>query len=103
LVLITCVDAVGKALKTPVYKALDTLARPPDLLVECDPPPKKVVQVPSLYVAVSEPQWEVRMMRKRYSVEQIIGTLREAEALLSQGRNVREISRDLGVTEQTCY
>jgi putative transposase len=43
------------------------------------------------------------MKRKRYSVEQIIGKLREAEVLLSQGRTVREVSRELGVTEQTYY
>lgn len=43
------------------------------------------------------------MKRKRYSVEQIIGKLREAEVLLSQGRTVKEVSRDLGVTEQTYY
>jgi putative transposase len=43
------------------------------------------------------------MKRKRYSVEQIIGKLREAEVLLSQGRTVKEVSRDLGVTEQTSY
>ena len=43
------------------------------------------------------------MKRKRYSVEQIIGKLREAEVLLSQGRTVKEVSRGLGVTEQTYY
>jgi transposase-like protein len=43
------------------------------------------------------------MKRKRYSVEQIIGKLREAEVLLSQGRTVKEVSRELGVTEQTYY
>jgi putative transposase len=43
------------------------------------------------------------MKRKRYSVEQIIGKLREAEVDLSQGRTVKEISRKLGVTEQTYY
>jgi transposase-like protein len=43
------------------------------------------------------------MKRKRFSVEQIIGKLREAEVLLSQGRTVKEISRGLGVTEQTYY
>ena len=43
------------------------------------------------------------MKRKRYSVEQIIGKLREAEILLAQGRAVKEVSRDLGVTEQTYY
>jgi putative transposase len=43
------------------------------------------------------------MKRKRYSVEQIIGKLREAEVMLSQGRTVKEVSRGLGVTEQTYY
>ena len=43
------------------------------------------------------------MKRKRYSVEQIIGKLREAEVLLSQGRTVKQVSRALGVTEQTYY
>lgn len=43
------------------------------------------------------------MKRKRYSVEQIIGKLREAEVMLSQGRTVNEVSRELGVTEQTYY
>ena len=43
------------------------------------------------------------MKRKRYSVEQIIGKLREAEVLLSQGRTVKEVSRELGVSEQTYY
>jgi putative transposase len=43
------------------------------------------------------------MKRKRHSVEQIIGKLREAEVLLSQGRTVKEVSHGLGVTEQTYY
>ena len=43
------------------------------------------------------------MKRKRYSVEQIIGKLREAEVQLSQGRTVKEVSRLLRVTEQTYY
>jgi putative transposase len=54
-------------------------------------------------MAVSGPQWEVMMKRKRYSVEQIIGKLREAEVHLSQGQTVKEVSRVLGVTEQTYY
>jgi transposase len=36
------------------------------------------------------------MKRKRYSVERIIGKLREAEVVLSQGRTVKEVSRELG-------
>ena len=43
------------------------------------------------------------MKRKRYGVEQIIGKLREAEVRLSQGVTVKEVSRELGVTEQTYY
>ena len=41
------------------------------------------------------------MGKKRYTPEQIIGKLREAEVLLSQGATVGEASRKLGVTEQT--
>jgi putative transposase len=42
-------------------------------------------------------------MKKAFSAEQIIGKLREAEVLLSQGHKVGEISRKLGITEQTYY
>ena len=43
------------------------------------------------------------MARKRYTPEQIINKLREAEILLSQGSTVGEASRQLKVTEQTYY
>jgi transposase-like protein len=43
------------------------------------------------------------MKGKRYSAEQIIGKLREAEVLLSQGKTVREAARKLGVAEHTYY
>ena len=43
------------------------------------------------------------MKKKGYTAEQIIGKLREAEVLLSQGSTVGEASRKLGVTEQTYY
>jgi putative transposase len=43
------------------------------------------------------------MVRKVFKPEQIIGKLREAEVLLSQGATVGEASRKLGVTEQTYY
>jgi putative transposase len=42
-------------------------------------------------------------MKKAFSAEQIIAKLREAEVLLSQGHKVGEISRKLGITEQTYY
>jgi len=41
--------------------------------------------------------------RKRYTPEQIISKLREAEVLLSQGQTVAHVSKQLGVTEQTYY
>ena len=43
------------------------------------------------------------MKRKVFTPEQIIGKLREAEVLLSQGQTVGAVSRKLGVTEQTYY
>ena len=43
------------------------------------------------------------MSRKRYTPEQIIGMLREAEIRLSQGQSVGEICRGLGVSEQSYY
>jgi len=43
------------------------------------------------------------MKKKGVSAEQIIGKLREAEVLLSQGSTVGEVSRKLGITEQTYY
>ena len=43
------------------------------------------------------------MIRKTYTPEQIIGKLREAEVHLSQGLDVGEASRKIGVTEQTYY
>ena len=45
----------------------------------------------------------VRIKKKGFSAEQIIGKLREAEVLLSQGSTVGEVSRKLGITEQTYY
>ena len=43
------------------------------------------------------------MKKKGFSAEQIIGKLREAEVLLGQGGAVGEVSRKLGITEQTYY
>jgi putative transposase len=43
------------------------------------------------------------MVKKVFQPEQIIGKLREAEVLLSQGLSVGEVSRRLGIAEQTYY
>jgi putative transposase len=46
---------------------------------------------------------EGQMPRKRYTPEQIISKLREAEVLLSQGETVAQATKQLGVSEQTYY
>ena len=43
------------------------------------------------------------MARKRFSAEQIISKLREAEVLQAKGLKTGEVCRKLGVTEQTYY
>ena len=43
------------------------------------------------------------MARKRFSAEQIIMKLREAEVLLAQGQTIWQISRALEISEQTYY
>jgi transposase-like protein len=40
---------------------------------------------------------------KKFTAEQIIGKLREAEVGLAQGKSVPGVVRKLGVTEQTYY
>lgn len=40
------------------------------------------------------------MPRKRFSVEQIINHLREAEVLLAQGKRMGEICRQIGISER---
>ncbi len=43
------------------------------------------------------------MPRKRFSVEQIIHHLREADVLLAQGQTVGNVCRRIGVSEQSYY
>jgi transposase-like protein len=43
------------------------------------------------------------MKRKRYTPEQIIAMLREAEVHIAQGMGIGEVSRQLGISEQTYY
>jgi|TARA_Y100000294_G_scaffold161475_1_gene165907 transposase-like protein len=43
------------------------------------------------------------MPRKRFSVEQIINHLREAEVFLARGQTVGEVCRHIGVSEQSYY
>lgn len=41
--------------------------------------------------------------KRRYSTEQIIRKLREADVLLSQGKSAEEIARRLEISKQTYY
>ena len=43
------------------------------------------------------------MGRKRYTAEQIVDKLRQAEVELAKGSTVGELSKKLGVSEQTYY
>ena len=43
------------------------------------------------------------MSRRRYTPEQIIGLLREAEVPLSQGEKIGKICRALGISKQSYY
>jgi putative transposase len=43
------------------------------------------------------------MSKKRYTPEQIIGKLREAEVALTQGQTAAQVCRGLGIAEQTYY
>jgi transposase-like protein len=40
---------------------------------------------------------------KKFTAEQIIGKLREAEVEISKGQTVGQIAKKLGITEQTYY
>ncbi len=42
-------------------------------------------------------------MSRNYKPEQIIGKLREAEVLISQGQTVAQVCRVIGVSEQSYY
>jgi putative transposase len=42
-------------------------------------------------------------MKKRYSPEQIVGMLRQADVGLGKGLKVPEVCKQLGISEQTYY
>jgi putative transposase len=43
------------------------------------------------------------MARKYHTTEQIIGHLRQAEVMLSQGKKLESVLREIGVTANTYY
>ena len=42
-------------------------------------------------------------MKKKYSGTEIVGKLRQADALIGQGKTVPEVCREIDVTAQTYY
>ena len=40
------------------------------------------------------------MSRKRYTPEQVLGMLRQAEVELAQGKRIGEVCRSLGISEE---
>ena len=43
------------------------------------------------------------MARKRYSAEQVVAKLRQAEVELSKGQKTPQVCKKLGISEQTYY
>ncbi len=43
------------------------------------------------------------MAKKRFTDEQIINFLREAEIFISQGKSIKEVARQFSITVQTYY
>lgn len=43
------------------------------------------------------------MAKRKYSSEEIIHKLREADVLLGQGKTVLEVAKQLGIVEQTYF
>ena len=43
------------------------------------------------------------MPKKRYTAEDIIHKLREADVLLAQGRSIANVCKQLGIADQTYY
>ena len=43
------------------------------------------------------------MKKNRHTATQIVGMLREAEALLSTGKKIEEVCRHLGIAQSTYY
>jgi len=43
------------------------------------------------------------MSKRHHTSEQIIGILREVDVKVSQGKNVGQICREIGIAEQTYY
>jgi transposase len=54
-------------------------------------------------VLAARPGQEDEMKRKRHAPEQIVGHLREAEQMLTEGKTIVQVIKKLGVTEQTYY
>ena len=77
------------------------LYQPEDTVLYDWPAPQKLYQV------LSQQLWKKKgieyMTRKRYTPEQIIRKLREAEVMISQGKSISQATRQIGIVDQTYY
>jgi hypothetical protein len=46
---------------------------------------------------------EVVLVKKKFSGTEIVGKLRQADVLIGQGKNVPDVCREIGVSQQTYY
>ena len=74
-------------------------SNPPGLLVVTCPPRTG----PGVMLVLGLKERGVKMARRKHTAEQIINKLREAEVAISAGSTVAEVSRQIGVTQQTFY
>ena len=72
--------------------------RKPVVTVTC--PPRTG---PGVMLVLGLKERGVKMARRKHTAEQIINKLREAEVAISAGSTVAEVSRQIGVTQQTFY
>jgi len=46
---------------------------------------------------------KVMSVRKKYSAEEIVNKLREADVLIARGQSIMQAAKQIGVTDQTYY
>jgi putative transposase len=54
-------------------------------------------------IGAGEQKRGAEMPRQKYTPEKIINKLRQAEVLLSQGQSIREVAKELAISDHTYY
>jgi len=74
-----------------------------DLRLLIDPLPENCTSLVERIPSTENGAGKDFSMKKRYSSEQIVAMLRDADVLLGKGMKVPEASKQLGISEQTYY